>query len=123
MKRKKPNLTEETEKPQKIKQQPADSEIEAEADELVRAICENWGIDDTECLIYLQRYREQFILYRKAEREVKHTGLTLIDRFKQRKVNPACLIQRDALASMLRILKDLNLDLEPLQEVGRPPGS
>ncbi len=46
-----------------------------------------------------------------------------IDRFVQRKPHPLLAAERDARAQMLAALKALNLDLEPLKDRGRPPGS
>jgi hypothetical protein len=39
------------------------------------------------------------------------------------RVNPLCAVERDQRASLVRCLRHLNLDLEPLRDrVGRPPG-
>jgi hypothetical protein len=46
------------------------------------------------------------------------------DRFGQLRAHPAVAIERDARDQMLRALKLLNLDIEPLRgRVGRPAGS
>jgi hypothetical protein len=52
----------------------------------------------------------------------KH-GATFTDRFGQLKMRPEVLIERDSRQAVARILKQLNLDLEPLQAgPGRPAG-
>jgi phage terminase small subunit len=51
-------------------------------------------------------------------------GLVSTDRFGQLRAHPAVAIERDARDQMLRALKLLNLDIEPLRgRVGRPAGS
>jgi hypothetical protein len=50
-------------------------------------------------------------------------GPTLTDRFGQVVAHPCVRIERDASASLMRCLKGLNLDLEPLHsKPGRPAG-
>jgi hypothetical protein len=53
---------------------------------------------------------------------IAREGAVVEDRFNQKKPHPAVLIERDASASMLKTFRALNLDLEPLKEIGRPPG-
>jgi hypothetical protein len=39
------------------------------------------------------------------------------------RAHPLLASERDARAAMLRALRYLNLDVEPLKAIGRPPGS
>ena len=99
-----------------------DLAIEREANRQIKQILETWQIDDAEIDIFLNRYRELFIRMRQAQRDISENGLKVVDRFGQDKTNPAVVIERDCINAMMRILKQLNLDLEPLKAVGRPPG-
>ena len=56
---------------------------------------------------------------RGAQALIKRHGLMVKSR-----ANPAVMIERDSRLAMLRALRQLNLDLEPLRDgPGRPPGS
>ncbi|SRR5216684_5249633 len=57
-----------------------------------------------------------------AEAMIKTEGLTTVDRFGQSKPHPCVNIARDSRAQMMAALKQLRLDIEPLRDVGRPPG-
>ena len=57
---------------------------------------------------------------REAELILEAEGLVCEDRFKQKKLHPAFIAWRDSKQLFLRSLKALNLDLEPVKEVGRP---
>jgi hypothetical protein len=48
--------------------------------------------------------------------------LTIKDRFDQVKSHPLCAVVRDMRAQVYSGLKQLNLDIEPLKDIGRPPG-
>ena len=84
---------------------------------------EEYSIDDDAGLLLLQTVAESFDLMRSAQKEIESKGLMVKDRFSQDKINPATVTLRDAKSSMLLALKQLNLDLEPLNDgPGRPPG-
>lgn len=53
---------------------------------------------------------------------IKQHGIVIADRFGQLRPNPACTVERDSRSAMLSSLRALNLDLEPLAGIGRPPG-
>ena len=72
----------------------------------------------------LENALECFDRMRQAQEMLAKEGITVTDRFGQSKVHPAVLVERDAKAGLLRALKALNLQIEPLQDaVGRPPGN
>lgn len=59
-----------------------------------------------------------------AKDEIKKDGATVLDRFGQKQQHPACRRQRDAAGMYLKIIRQLGLDLEPLNDgPGRPAGS
>jgi hypothetical protein len=60
---------------------------------------------------------------RLAQEAIERDGMTVLDRFGQRKAHPLLPAERDARAQMLAALRALNLDVEPLHErPGRPAG-
>lgn len=59
---------------------------------------------------------------RKAQGILRREGIVIRDRFGQKKQHPATLVERDAKMALVRNLKALNLDLEPLNLPGRPHG-
>jgi hypothetical protein len=66
---------------------------------------------------------ESFDRMREAQAMLRKDGITLTDRFGQVKQHPATLVERDSKALMVRQLKALNLDLEPVHDrPGRPGG-
>ncbi len=81
-----------------------------------------WELDDA-ALLLLGSALECLDRMRQAQHILDSEGITTRDRFGQVRQHPATLVERDAKAGLLRNLKALNLDLEPLREApGRPPG-
>ena len=77
-----------------------------------------WDLDESALLI-LQSGLEAFDRMRSAQRAIRRDGLIA-----KRRVHPAVAVERDARHAMLRALRQLNLDLEPLRDgPGRPPGA
>jgi hypothetical protein len=59
---------------------------------------------------------------RAAEQLIEKHGQLMPDRFGQLKTNPAVLVLRDSRLSLMRAIRLLNLDVEPPNAIGRPPG-
>src|SRR5262245_2448137 len=96
---------------------PPPAHLSAEAAGWWRKITTEWDLDDAGQLI-LTMALEAFDRMRGAQRVIKREGLTIKGR-----AHPATVIERDARLAMLRALRQLNLDLEPLRDrPGRPPG-
>lgn len=78
---------------------------------------------DDASLIILESALEAFDRMRQAQALLAEEGLVVKDRFGQDKAHPAAAIERDAKGTMLRHIKALGLDLEPLNDrPGRQPG-
>jgi hypothetical protein len=85
---------------------------------------EGWDLDDAALTILDVSVCRPLMRIDEARAILAREGPTITDRFKQVKVHPAILIERDLTATFLAGLKALNLDLEPLRDrAGRPPGS
>jgi P27 family predicted phage terminase small subunit len=96
--------------------------LSAEAQAWWRRLTEQWDLDDPSLLI-LEGALEAFDRMRAAQAIIAKEGVTCKDRFKQIKQHPATLVERDAKATLLRGIKALGLDLEPINPgPGRPPG-
>jgi P27 family predicted phage terminase small subunit len=88
-----------------------------------RKIVHEYGISDEAGLLLLQTALEAFDRMRGAQSAIAEDGLTVEDRYSQKKAHPAIAIEHGARAHMLLALKALNLDLEPLKDgPGRPGG-
>jgi P27 family predicted phage terminase small subunit len=85
----------------------------AEARDWRRKLVAAYGITDPAGVLILDRACEAFDEMRQAQREVTANGMTAVDRFGQRKPNPAVLMVRDSRTALVRCLKALNLDFEP----------
>jgi len=82
-----------------------------------------YDLSDSGAQIILTALLEAWDAMRAAQQVVKTEGLTVQDRFGQCKAHPLCTVIRDCRAQVLAGLKQLNLDIEPLQAgPGRPPG-
>ncbi|RXG62625.1 hypothetical protein ES695_21175 [Candidatus Atribacteria bacterium 1244-E10-H5-B2] len=57
-----------------------------------------------------------------ARRTIAKSALVYVDRFDKPKINPAAKIEIDNKAIFIKLLKAMELDIEPPGEVGRPPG-
>jgi phage terminase small subunit len=84
-------------------------------------IVSGWELDDA-ALLLLESGLESFDRMRQAQAILKKEGAFIFDRFRQRRAHPALLVERDSKLSLIKNLKSLNLDVEPLNSVGRPPG-
>ena len=95
-------------------------DLSKEAQQWYDAIKDGYGIDDEAGLLLLQTAMESFDEMRQAQNAMNEGGF-IEDRFGQRKTDPAAKNARAARTQMLKALKDLNLDLEPLKDgPGRP---
>jgi P27 family predicted phage terminase small subunit len=101
----------------------APKNLSKEAQRWWRKIVDEYHIGDSGGLAILQVMCEAWQRMRQAQKILEVEGPTVTDRFGQSKAHPLCAIERDARSQVLQAIKSLNLDLEPLKEIGRPPGS
>ncbi|HEX2528533.1 MAG TPA: phage terminase small subunit P27 family [Geminicoccus sp.] len=98
--------------------------LSAEAKRWWTKLSEEYSIQDDGGLLILQTAFEAFDRMRDAQQQIKKTGATFEDRFGQVKAHPLLATERDARGQFLAAVKQLNLDIEPLNDrPGRPPGS
>jgi P27 family predicted phage terminase small subunit len=94
-----------------------------EASRLWRAVTEEWELDPA-ALVLLDAACRSLMRARQAQALLAKEGLVLRDRHGQARPHPAAAVERDAHGMMLRFLKGLGLDLEPLHvQLGRPGGT
>ena len=97
--------------------------LSAEARAWWRKLAAEYSIQDEAGKLILQTAMEAFDTMRTAQAQIAKDGRTFRDRFNQIRAHPLLPVERDSRAAMLAALKQLNLDLEPLNErAGRPGG-
>lgn len=97
--------------------------LSKEGQSLWNRLLTEYEIEDEAGLLILQTACEAFDRMREAQAIIKVEGLTVEDRFLQKKAHPLTTVERDSRAAMMQALKSLNLDLEPLNDrPGRPDG-
>jgi len=92
------------------------------AKKLYREILGEYSIDDPAGLAILKTALEAWDRSREAREAIDRDGPTFKDRFGCPKPHPLLTVERDSRAQFLQALKQLNLDIEPLKSIGRPPG-
>jgi hypothetical protein len=108
--------------PPKAAPRPAKA-LSPEAKAWAGQLIEEFTIDDAAGLMLVQLAAEALDTMRAAQTEIERDGLTVLDRFSQRKQHPSVLVERDARTAVQRSLKALNLDITPPNTaLGRPPG-
>lgn len=88
----------------------------------VRRLALEYGIEDEGGRHWLTIYADADTHERNCQDIVDAEGLTVTDRFSQRKAHPLLAAIRDARSQKMQALKGLALDLEPVKPIGRPPG-
>lgn len=98
--------------------------LRAEGGAFFMAVAEEYQISDAAGLALLARAGECVDRIHAAQKAIADHGELVIDRYGAPKLNPACVLEKDARAGFLAAVKALNLDLEPLREgPGRPAGA
>lgn len=98
-------------------------ELSTQSKTLWKRLASEYSIEDDAGLLLLQTAMEARDRMRGAQEAIERDGMTIMDRFGQRKAHPLLPAERDARAQMLAALRALNLDVEPLHDrPGRPAG-
>ena len=101
---------------------PIPAHLSQEARRIFKDLSADYGIEDCAGLRILRVACEAFDRAQAARRTIDEDGMTVIDKAGQLKPHPLLPIERDNRAAFLAGLKALNLDLEPVKGIGRPPG-
>ena len=80
----------------KSRLKPAPKTLIPEAKAWWKKILSEYQIDDEVGLLLLQTALEAFGTMRCCDEQIKSDGLTVLDRFEQRKAHPLLTVQRDA---------------------------
>jgi P27 family predicted phage terminase small subunit len=99
---------------------PAPETLSDEARSWWNKITSEYQIEDQGGLLILQTALEAFDRMRDAQKTLSAEGLIVQDRFMQQKAHPLCTVERDSRSQFMMGLKQLNLDIEPLKNIGRP---
>jgi P27 family predicted phage terminase small subunit len=96
--------------------------LSSEATTFRRRVLSEFRLDDSGQLV-LRQACESLDRVREAQRLLATDGLVIRDRWGQPKPHPAAGVEASARLQLLRCLKALGIDLEPLNDgPGRPPG-
>jgi len=96
--------------------------LSKEATKLKNGILKEYDITDKAGVAILKTAIEAFELMHSATAEIDKDGLTVKGDRGQVKAHPLLSVIRDSRAAFLAGLKALQLDLEPIKGIGRPPG-
>ena len=88
---------------------------------LWRGVQVEYAISDPAGLELLRQAAEAADQIASVRKQIDENGELLMVRGVPR-VNPLCAVERDQRAALVRCIRNLNLDLEPLRDRGRPPG-
>jgi P27 family predicted phage terminase small subunit len=96
--------------------------LTSEAKTLWRKLNDEFDLSDSASQILLESALSAFDRWQSARKILARDGPTTKDRWGVIKAHPCVGTERDAKSTMRAALHELHLDLEPLQERGRPPG-
>ena len=103
---------------------PAPKTLSKEAKSWWTRLVDEYDIRDPGGELLLETALGAFDRMREAQQQLERDGPVLSDRFGQRKIHPATVLERDSRAGLIAALRQLNLDVEPLRDKpGRPAGS
>ena len=99
------------------------SHLTKEAKTIWRTLVKEYAIVDSGGLEILRVALEAFDRAQKCRVSIDKVGLVVKDRFGAVRPHPLLPMERDSRAAFLQALKQLCLDVLPLKDIGRPPGT
>lgn len=97
--------------------------LSPEARRFFRDVSTEYAVTDPGGLRLLRTASEALDLMRAAQAVVARDGLTTTDRYGAVRAHPMLAVVRDSRTAMLAAIRQMGLDIEPLQPgPGRPPG-
>lgn len=96
--------------------------LSKEAKKIWKDLLNEYGIEDVAGLRILRVALEAYDRAQVAREAIDKCGMLYKDRWGAPKPHPLLPIERDSRAAFLAGMKALNLDLEPIKGIGRPPG-
>ena len=79
----------------------------------IETIGKTWGLAPEEVDVILKgKYLPLFIRNRQAAMDIAKNGLMIADNYGRARVSPSIVIEKDSIAGMMRILKQLNIGPE-----------
>lgn len=97
--------------------------LQTEGRELFERVQAEYAITDAAGLALLTRAAECLDRLTEARELLATDGPVTKDRYGTMKAHPANKIELDSRNGFLAALRALNLDIEPLKAIGRPPGA
>ena len=86
-----------------------------------KSVVGDWTLEDHHVRL-LTAACEAWDRCQQARKRLAKEGLIFKDRFGQPRARPEITIERDSRLAFARLLRELDLDVDPPREPGRPPG-
>jgi P27 family predicted phage terminase small subunit len=104
--------------------EPAPRHLSEQQQKLFQQLVVDYSIDDPAGRLLLTVACEALDDMQTAQEQIARDGMVVLDRFGQEKVHPLLAVVRDSRSALLSAIKQLNLDVAPLEpHIGRPASS
>ncbi|MDA2937030.1 P27 family phage terminase small subunit [Acidobacteria bacterium AH-259-A15] len=95
--------------------------LKAATRQWIEDVVSEWALSDHHIRLLILA-GEAWDRCQQARRRILKNGLTFNDRFDQPKARPEIAIERDSRIAFARLVRELDLDVEPPRQPGRSPG-